>query len=66
MKAFIHSLKKDGKHIMGEIDAVERIEGGSNEFIATIDGKRYSAIYNPFVGAFFVDDIYGKLVVRNI
>ena len=62
MQAYIHSLKQGEKHVMGEIDAVERVKGGSNEFIATIGGKRYSAVYNPFVGAYFVDGIYGKCV----
>jgi hypothetical protein len=61
MQAFIHSLKQGETHVLGEIDAVERVKGGSNEFIATIGDKHYRAIYNPFVGAFFVDDIYGKL-----
>ena len=65
MQAYIHSLKvigtrlQDEKHVMGEVEKIERING--NEYVATYEGKRYSAIYNPFVGAYFVDDVYGEL-----
>jgi hypothetical protein len=65
MQAYIHSLKvtgtrpEDEHHVMGEVEKIERING--NEYVATYKGKRYSTIYNPFVGAYFVDDVYGGL-----
>ena len=52
-RARIHSLS-------GNLADVEIIEKrGDNEFVAVYNGKRFSAIFNPFVGCFYVDDIYG-------
>lgn len=51
----IHSL--DGA--MREATIVEMV--GENAYIAEYNGKRCTAIYNPFVDAFFVDDKYGVL-----
>ena len=53
-KAMIHSLKK-------EDEVVILHEKGINDVIAEYKGKRYTAIYNPFAGLFYVDDIYGIL-----
>ena len=53
-KAMIHSLKKQD-------EALILHERGCNDVIAEYKGKRYTAIYNPFVGLFYVDDIYGIL-----
>ncbi len=36
-------------------------EKGSNDIIAEYNGKRCTAIYNAFVGLYYVDDIYGVL-----
>jgi len=36
-------------------------ENGSNDVIAEYKGKRFTAIYNPFVGLYYVDDVYGEL-----
>jgi len=33
----------------------------NNNVTAEYNGYRYTAIYNPFVGLFYVDDIYGKI-----
>lgn len=33
--------------------------GDNNYFVVTKDGVRCSAIFNPFQGLFFADDIYG-------
>ena len=51
----IHSL--DGA--MREATIVEMV--GENSYIAEYNGVRCTAIYNPFVNAFFVDDKYGVL-----
>lgn len=53
-KAMIHSLKKQD-------EAVILHERGCNDVVAEYKGKRYTAIYNPFVGLFYVDDVYGVL-----
>lgn len=36
---------------------------GNNNVVAEYKGKRCTAVYNPFVGLFYVDDVYG--VVRD-
>lgn len=33
----------------------------NNNVIAEYNGQRCSAIFNPFVGMYYVDDKYGKL-----
>lgn len=34
---------------------------GDNQYIASYKGSNCMAIFNPFTGTFFVDDIYGAL-----
>lgn len=64
-QVYLRSLKgiKNDKHVLGEVDNVIRLSDG--KFIAVKDGKHYSAIYNPFVGSYFVDDVDG-LIPRMI
>ena len=53
-QAIVHTLKdKDEVAILHE--------KGSNDVIAKYNGKRCTAVYNLFVGMFYVDDIYGVL-----
>ena len=57
-KAIVHSLKsKDDVTILHE--------KGNNDVIAEYRGKRCTAIFNIFVGLFYVDDIYGVLPDQN-
>ena len=51
--AHIHSL--DGK--LAEVTILQY--NGDNDIIVEYNGKKCTAIYNVFVGAYFVDDIYG-------
>jgi hypothetical protein len=51
----IHSL--NGK--MREAAIVEKT--GDNRYVAEFGGVRCSAIFNPFVGHFYVDDKYGVI-----
>lgn len=44
---------------MREATIVEMV--GDNAYIAEYNGVRCTAIYNPFVDAFYVDDKYGVL-----
>ena len=58
-KAYVHSLKVDEVHHMAAVTIVEHKD--NNHVIAEYRGNLYTAIYNPFVGAYFVDDIYGYI-----
>lgn len=53
----IHSL--DGE--LREATIVEKI--GDNQYVAEYNGVRCTAIFNPFVGRFYVDDKYG--IIRD-
>ncbi|MHB1314596.1 MAG: hypothetical protein ACYCX2_03830 [Christensenellales bacterium] len=59
----IHSL--DGE--LRDATIVEKI--GDNRYVAEYNGVCCSAIFNPFVGRFYVDDKYGiikdKMPSRN-
>jgi hypothetical protein len=59
--AYIHSLKdkKTDIHVLGEAEIIEHID--NNNIIALYNGIKCRAIFNPFVGRYFVDDIYGKI-----
>lgn len=53
INARIHSL-------CGQFDEVTIIsEKSCNDVIVEYKGVRYTAIYNPFVGCYYVDDVYG-------
>lgn len=51
----IHSLGSE----LREATIVEKI--GDNRYVAEFGGVRCSAIFNPFVGRFYVDDKYGVI-----
>lgn len=54
-KAKIHSLN-------GELDTVTIIKHTDcNNVIAEYKSELYTAVFNPFVGAYYVDDIYGHI-----
>lgn len=63
VEAYIHSLqnKVTGEHTMGEAKIIQKI--GDNLYVAEYRGVKCTAIFNPFVGRFFVDDVYG--IVRS-
>jgi hypothetical protein len=52
-KMHIHSL--DGE--MQEATILKRL--GDNDYLAEYNGVRCHAIFNPFVGRYYVDDKYG-------
>lgn len=53
VKAKIHSLN-------GELAVVTIVkENGYNDVVAEYCGSYYTAVFNPFVGCYFVDDKYG-------
>ena len=58
-QAFIHSLKdhEQNRHVLGEAEIIRQI--GDNLYLAEVNGVRCTAIFNPFVNRYFVDDVYG-------
>ena len=59
VEAYIHSLGDSTRHrhVLGEAEILERI--GDNLYLAEYNGVRCTAIFNIFVGRYFVDDVYG-------
>ncbi len=51
----LHSL--GGK--MAEATIIDKV--GDNQYVAEYNGVKCTAIYNPFVDSFYVDDKYGIL-----
>ena len=56
-ECYIHSLKQDGKNTLANATILEKI--GDNLYMADYNGVKCTAIFNPFVGRYFVDDKYG-------
>ena len=59
VKAYIHSLKDQAndRHVLGEAEIIRKLDG--NLYLVECHGIRCTAIFNPFVGRYFVDDVYG-------
>lgn len=59
VQAYIHSLKdrEHDRHVLGEAEIIQRI--GENLYLAEYNGIQYTAIFNYFTGAYYVDDVYG-------
>lgn len=59
VEAYIHSLEdhRNNRHVLGEAEIIRRI--GDNLYLAEYNGIRCTAIFNPFVSRYFVDDVYG-------
>jgi hypothetical protein len=53
--AMIHSLKSTA-----EVKIIS--ENDCNNVVAEYQGKQYTAIYNGFVGLYYVDNIYGEIL----
>jgi len=56
-ECYIHSLKQGEKNVLGEATILKRL--GDNDYLAEVGGVKCHAIFNPFVGRYFVDDVYG-------
>ena len=63
---YIHSLKdkENNRHVLGEATIIKEI--GDNLYLADYQGVRCTAIFNIFVGRYYVDDVYGvrEAVIR--
>ncbi len=59
VEAYIHSLKDhtNDHHVLGEAEIIKKI--GDNLYLAEYRGVQCTAIFNPFAGRYFVDDVYG-------
>lgn len=55
-QAMVHSI-----NAVKEVEIIER--RGDNDYLAKVDNVVCTAIFNPFVGLYYVDDVYG--VVRH-
>lgn len=54
-QAHIHSLN-------GQLDTVTIVQHkDNNHVIAEYKGKKFTAVFNTFVGSYYVDDIYGLI-----
>ena len=56
-KCYVHSLKKDGENNLAEATIIKKI--GDNIYLADYNGVKCTAIFNIFVGRYYVDDVYG-------
>jgi hypothetical protein len=56
-ECYIHSLKKDGHGVLAEAAIIKKL--GDNDYLAEFGGVKCHAIFNPFVGRYYVDDVYG-------
>ena len=61
VKAYIHSLKDHAhdRHVLGDAEIIQCI--GDNHYLAEVNGVRCTAIFNPFTGTYYIDDVYGVL-----
>ena len=55
-EAMVHSIKA-----VKEVEIIEK--RGDNDYLAKVGDVVCTAIFNPFVGLYYVDDVYG--VVRS-
>lgn len=58
-QCYIHSLKQGETNVLGEATIIKQL--GDNDYLADYNGVKCHAIYNHFVGRYFVDDKYGVI-----
>ncbi len=65
VEAYIHSLKdmEHDRNVLGEAEIIKSI--GDNLYLAEVNGVYCTAIFNPFVGRYFVDDVYGIVTAQK-
>jgi hypothetical protein len=49
--------KKNDRNVLAEATIIKKI--GDNLYLADYNGVKCTAIFNPFVGRYYVDDVYG-------
>ena len=55
----IHSLMQDGKNNLAEATILKKV--GDNKYLADYNGVKCTAIFNPFVCRYYIDDVYGVI-----
>ena len=55
-ECYIHSLNRNGENVLAEATILDYIR--DNQYLAEYNGVRCTAIFNPFVGRYYVDDLY--------
>lgn len=58
-ECYIHSLKQECQSGLGEATIIKKL--GDNDYLADYNGVKCHAIFNPFVGRYYVDDKYGVI-----
>ena len=53
----------NSQHGLCEVEIIKHED--TNNVIAKYKGTLYTAVYNPFTGLYYVDDIYGRLEDQN-
>jgi hypothetical protein len=62
-ECYIHSLKNGEQNVLAEATIIKKV--GDNAYIADYNGVKCHAIFNPFVGRYYVDDKYGVMHERG-
>ena len=58
-KAMLQSLDKDGTHCVPlRVVEILKMVGNNDYIVLTPDGIRCHALFNPFTGFYFADDVY--------
>jgi len=60
---YIHSLKQGESNVLAEATILEKV--GDNQYLAEFNGVKCTAIFNPFVCRYYVDDKYGVIEKRT-
>ena len=58
-QCYIHSLKQGETNVLAEATIIKRL--GDNDYLAQYGDVKCHAIFNPFVGRYYVDDKYGVI-----
>ena len=58
-KAFIYSMTRKNPDAQPVIVTIARFGSNNDIEVITPDGIRCTAIFNPFVGYMYADDVYG-------
>ena len=58
-QCYIHSLKDkaNDRNVLGEATIIKSI--GDNQYLADYNEVKCTAIFNFFIGHYYVDDVYG-------
>ena len=63
VKAMLHSRDRDGRHTADLVDVEIVEEACSNYYIVrTPDDILCHALFNPFTGYYFADDVYRNII----